>query len=256
MRRKERHHLKVNPLAVFISGVQDVFVQRRRTLGIGLVIVMVGLISVGAYSFWLGQESDRAGSLLAAAMAIKNAEVLPPPDSPIEDQDSGDWEQPPNTYPSEDARRKALLPRLLATADEYPSTPQGITARFQAATTLVSLGRFQEAEAQYQMVIGVDAGPLYGQMARLGLAESHLLSGDHAEAILLFEGATGTTDSPVPVDAVLMRLGLAYQLAGQDSDALAAYTRVVEEFPQSLYVTEARRESELIRGLSSTTSGG
>ena len=84
-------------------------------------------------------------------------------------------------------------------------------------------------------------------MARLGLAESQLLTGEYEEAISLLEGETGTTDSRVPVDAILMRLGRAYRLAGQDSDALAAYTRVLEEFPLSLYLSDARREAETLR---------
>ncbi len=57
-------------------------------------------------------------------------------------------------------------------------------------------------------------------MALLGLAEAHLTAGRYQDAISLLEGQTGSLESTTPVDAVLMRLGRAYQLAGQSDDAL------------------------------------
>jgi outer membrane protein assembly factor BamD (BamD/ComL family) len=41
-----------------------------------------------------------------------------------------------------------------------------------------------------------------------------------------------------------MELGRAYAKAGKKTEAAHAFTRVVEEFPQSLYVADARREME------------
>ena len=249
MRREERHHLKENPLAVLVAQAQDTLRVGGRTLGVIAVVVVAGLLVIGGYFLWQQQQSDRAGDLLANAMAVRNAEVVPPlVESGEGNATDRSWEQPPNSFPSEEARLEAALPKLLAAADAYPSTPKGITARFQAATALVALGRLEEADAQYLQVIDLDGGQLYGPMARLGLAESHLLTGEYEQAISLLEGETGTTDSRVPIDAILMRLGRAYQLAGQDSDALAAYTRVLEEFPLSLYLSDARREVETLRG--------
>jgi outer membrane protein assembly factor BamD (BamD/ComL family) len=41
-----------------------------------------------------------------------------------------------------------------------------------------------------------------------------------------------------------MQLGRAYLRAGKKEDAARAFNRVVEEFPDSLYVADARRELE------------
>ena len=253
MRREERHHLKKNPLAVFVSQAQDAVHESGRTLWIVAVVAVVGLVGIIGYVSWQQHQSDRAGDLLAEAMALKNAEVVAPPEAEVDATDAP-WEQPPNSFPSEKARLEAASVRLLAAANAYPNTLQGITARFEAATVLVALGRFEEADAQYQQVIELDRGQLYGRMARLGLAESHLANGDYPRAISLLEGETGTTDSRIPVDAILMRLGRAYRLAGQDSDALAAYSRVVEEFPLSAYFSNAQREAETLRGRTRSSS--
>jgi len=41
---------------------------------------------------------------------------------------------------------------------------------------------------------------------------------------------------------VLMQLGRAALVAGKKDEASRAFTRVVEEFPQSLYVSEAKEK--------------
>ena len=183
-----------------------------------------------------------------------DVEATPDPDP--EPTPAADFVQPPGSYPTVEAKLEAALPQLLAVADAYPSTQQGVAARYQAAAVLVALERANDAVAQYQQVIDVAGDALYGQMSRMGLAEALLLTGQPQEAIPLLESQTGSLESIVPVDAVLMRLGRAYLLAGQPDDALATFNRVVEEFPISMYYADAQQEVETLRldggGLSSS----
>ncbi len=155
--------------------------------------------------------------------------------------------QPPGSFSSLEAKLEAALPQLLTAADAYPSTQQGLTARYQAAAVLIALERAAEAVVQYRQVMDLAGDALYGQMSRMGLAEALLLTGQPQEAIPLLEGQTSSLESLIPVDAVLMRLGHAYQLAGQPDDALAAFNRVVEEFPISMYFTDAQQQVETLR---------
>ena len=181
-----------------------------------------------------------------AAEATNEPPAPPTPPAP--------FVQPAGSFASLDAKLEAALPKLLAAADAYPSTQQGITARYQAAALLIALERADDAAAQYEQVIDLSGDALYGQMSRMGLAEAYLLGGDPQKAIVLLEGQTGVLESLIPVDAVLMRLGHAYQLAGQPDDALAAFNRVVEEFPISMYYTEAQQEVDTLRQASGVPS--
>ena len=54
-------------------------------------------------------------------------------------------------------------------------------------------------------------------------------------------------DTDLPADGVLMQLGRAYRMAGKKAEALQTFTRVTEEFPQSIYVGEARREADALK---------
>ena len=120
----------------------------------------------------------------------------------------------------------------------------GITARYHAAGTLASLGRYPEAEQRYQEVVDKAGNRVYGRTARLGLADVQVLQGKYDNAIKIYQEAATDTKSQLPLDGVLMQLGRAYLKAGKKNEAAHAFTRVVEEFPQSAYAADARREME------------
>lgn len=242
MRREERHHLKENPLAAGLAEFQVVLLRHGRKLAVAVVLVLAGALGAGGYFLWQQQRLDGAGAQLAEALLVLNGDVAAP-DPGTEDAAGGGGE-----FESEAGRLEAALERLLAVADAYPTLRPGVTARYEAAGTLVELGRPEEAAEHYRQVIAAAAGHLHGTMARLGLAETHVLRGDYDGAVELLRRETEAEESDVPVDAVLMRLGRAHELAGQDADALAAFTRVVEEFPFSVYSSEARRKADALGG--------
>ena len=78
----------------------------------------------------------------------------------------------------------------------------------------------------------------------MGLAGVLVSQGKYDDAIKIYQEVSTDTKSQLPVDGVLMQLGRAYMKAGKKNEAAHAFTRVVEEFPQSLYAADARREME------------
>jgi tetratricopeptide (TPR) repeat protein len=184
-------------------------------------------------------NQGKASSALAAALAVAEAPVLPP--APAE---AGKPPvQRPGTYPTDRARLEAALPKLLAVADAYPDSDAGLMARYRAASALVAVGRTQDGAARYKEVVDKGKGA-YAVMARLGIAEAHLMAGQFDQAIASFKEVEALKSDDVPVDGVLMQLARAYQLAGKSEDAKKAFKRVVDEFPQSPYAPAARREVE------------
>ena len=254
MRREERQHLKENPLASIVGRVQLRLANSGRLLVLFIGGVLIVLVGVAGFYTLTGINEQRAGQLLAEAMETLVAPVVNPDEdtSTVESEGeetavANEFVQPPGSYSSLEAKLEDALSQLLLAADEYPSTPQGLTARYQAAAVLVALDRADDAVPHYRQVMAAAGDELYGQMSLMGLAEALLLTGQASEAILLFERQIGSLVSLVPVDAVLMRLGHAHQLVGRSDDALAAFNRVVEEFPVSIYHTDALQEVETLR---------
>jgi len=277
MKRSERHHLKENAVAVAIGGLQRQLRERGRGLMTGIAIGLIALVLYGGYSWWSGRTVSRAGALLAEALVLAEAPVVPPPTAvaadlaelaPDDDADIAEptdaaapadtaapatvaapveFVQPLGTYPTIEAKLAAALPKLIEAADAYPGTQPGITARYRAAAALAALGRHEEAADQYRQVIDRDQGGIYGRMGTLGLADVQIARGAYDEAIVLLEQSSGVgAEADLPVDGVLMRLGHAYGLAGRSSEAQATFQRVMDEFPASLYFADAERELQAL----------
>jgi TolA-binding protein len=239
MKRTERRHLKENELASLAIAATDTFRSRRREMTIaGLVLLAIGIGVIG-FLAWRGSQQNRAGALLADALITSEARVGPPPapGAPAAGL----------SFPTETEKHQAALAKFKAVADQYPSTDAGRFARYREASTLMALGKPAEAAAMYQQVIDQASDSIYGQMAQLGLAEAQARSGNHDQAIELYKRLAENTEGPLPLDGVLMQLGRAYLEAGKTTEAQQTFNRVVEEFPESPFTAEARRELDTLK---------
>lgn len=252
MKRSERHHLKENELAHSVTRARETLRRRRREATLGGIAVVVLVAASSGYYVWRERAHARGRDLLADALTTAEARIVPPT-PPAPDPASGSptpataVPAPTGTYPSERARLEAALSKFLLAANAYPSTPAGIAAQYHAATALAALGKQAEASKQYREVIDRGGGTIYGEMARLGLAEAQAASGQFESAIAAYRTLSSNSKSDLPVDAVLMQLGRVYLVSGKPAEALKTFTRIVDEFPQSPYLTEAKREVDALK---------
>jgi len=239
MKSTERHHLKENELGRLARSARDT-VQTRRTETTSLIVgaVVVGALAIG-YFGWREHVQTKAHALLAQAMAVQDARVGPPP--------------APGTpagglyFPTERERSQAALTKFKIAADAYPSTGAGVYARYQEGATSLALGSTPGAITAYEQVIKESGDDFYGQMARLGLAEAQVRAGQYDPAINTFKELAQRKDGPLPVDGILMQLGRTYLEAGKRTDAQQTFNRLVEEYPESPFTGDARKEIETLK---------
>lgn len=241
MKQSERHHLKDNELA---NTVASVLGPRQREVVTGVVVVVVLLVVVVAGLALRQRMQNRRQGALADAMVVLDAPVQPPaPAMPAAGTRPATPEtQAPGTYPTEQAKLQAALPKLQAAADDDPASDAGLTARYHLGATLAALGRHQEALAAYEVVIAKGSGSFYGEMARLGKATAQARMGQHQPAIATLKELTEQKDSTLPVDALLMQLAAAYDASGNRDEARKTLSRVVHEFPASPYSAAAGKQ--------------
>lgn len=208
------------------------------------VVVAVLAVAVIGYVVVRQRTSARAQGMLAAAMIVADAPVQPPnPATPPADGKPGTMAtQAPGTYPTEEAKLTAALPKLHAAADAYPDSVSGITARYHLASALATLGRHKEALVAYENVITRAGDSLYGRMARLGKANEQARLGEYQPAIAIFKALIDLKEGALPADAILMQLAAAYQASGNKDEAKKTFSRVVHEHPASPYSTEAGKQ--------------
>jgi TolA-binding protein len=244
MKSTERHKLKENEFARTVTHAREVVEARKRDIGLMATVVAILLAAVAGYLWWQQNRNSTAAEGLAAAMAIHEAPVVP---IPAPAPGSPAPVQQPGTYPTERAKIEAALPKFVEAADRYPNTDAGIAARYQAASILAVLGRYPEAEQRYQEVFDKAGNSIYRRTARLGLADVQVAQGKYDSAINIYTEMSRETNSQIPIDSVLMQLGRAYARAGRKEEAAGAFNRIVNEFPESFYTADARRELDLVK---------
>jgi predicted negative regulator of RcsB-dependent stress response len=247
MKTNERHHLKDNELAIALGQAQHWAGGNARTLiAIAGAIVLIGG-GVLAYRAWSSSSDNAARAMLAEAMVIEEARVMPPaPPTGTTNDPNALGGQLPGTYPTEKAKLEAALPKFQAAADAYPSTDTGLTARYHVAKTMVALGRFTDAVPQYDQVIA-GSNALLARSARLGKAEAQIRAAQYDPAIATLKQIVDQKDAALPAEAVLMELARAYTLAGNKDEARKTLTQVVEQHADSQYAGEARTELDKLK---------
>jgi TolA-binding protein len=244
MKSTERKHLKENELRTFARQAGAVVSEKRsETTAVIVAAVVVGALALG-YFGWRERVQTKAHGLLAQAMAVQDARVGPPP---APGAPSGGL-----YFPTERERSQAALTKFKVAADAYPSTDAGVYARYQEGATSLALGSTPGAIAAYEQVIKESGDGFYGQMARLGLAEAQARAGQYDSAINTFKELAQRKDGPLPVDGILMQLGRTYLEAGKRSDAQQTFNRLVEEYPESPFTSDARKEIESLKKASTT----
>ena len=236
MKAQQRHQLKQNEFAETLARFMGFFREHGSRIGIGVLALVLLMGAVGGYILWRKHARDEAGALLAGAVSISDAPIAPAPTVP-------GATQAPGTFSSARARDEAALAAFQRVAAAYRSSQAGIVASYEAAGELAALGRLPEAEKAYSDVLSRAGAPsIYGAAARMGLAETLAAEGQYDRAIKEYGDLAAQRDGVLPVDGILVQLARTYLKAGKVSDARATFKRVTDEFPNSIYVAEARQE--------------
>jgi hypothetical protein len=245
MKTSERHRLKENEVAHTVARVREAYeTYQKPILAVLIGVVAIVVVAVG-FASWRSRSDTTARTMLADAMATEQAQVVPPVPAeagkPAPAQLAG-------SFPTDRARSEAALAQFMAVANAYPAADAGIAARYHAAALLTALGRGGEAVQRYQEVVDKAGTSVYGQMAKLGMADAQVADGKFDQAIATYKDMSGNRDGELPVDGILMQLGRAYSAAGKQPDARQTFKRIVDEFPQSPFAAEAKKAMDQIKG--------
>jgi tetratricopeptide (TPR) repeat protein len=227
MARIKRKELKRNDLAETFGRTVDYVAHHRRgaTEAIGATVAVL-LLAAGFFLF-RGWREHQAGKELSAAL-----EIL---ESPLASDAAA--ASAPRTFPNPEARESEAAKHLREAAKKG-STDAGRAAKVilaartekpaTAAETLTKVAR--EARFEVAAIAEIDA-------ARLLAAE-----GKTTEAIDRLKRAIESPESSIPKDALLFTLAETYEKAGSAADARATWQRLVNDYPNSPYRSEASQK--------------
>ncbi len=220
-----RKDLKRNELAETVNRTVGYVSEHRRGVSEGIAIAIgVAVIAalIVAYRLYIAAA---AGRELSTALGILS--------TPIAGQSAASGAV--KTYPS-GADRDRDAETHLRKAASHPGTSAGRAAEVilaardpkaaNASETLMRVAR--EGKAEVAAAAEIDA------------ARWLAASGKTAEAAERLKRAIESQEVRAPKDALLFALGEIYEKSGQTTDARAAFQRLVNDYPNSAYRTDAR----------------
>ncbi len=135
---------------------------------------------------------------------------------------------------------------LLAIADGYSGTDASNLAHFYAGVALLKQGKFDQAISQLQSFSSSDL--LVHARAQSLIGDAYLEKNQASEAISYYQKAADYQKNEYFTPVYLMKLALAQEKANQAGDAISTYKRVIDEFPLSSEVVNAKKYIGLLGG--------
>ena len=240
MKKQLRRQIKQDEL---ITGVQQATHWVRlhgHALRVGgLVVVVVAALAAAGFYFQTSRARE-AGEALAAALKIYEAPVAgEPPADPNA--------APGPSYPSAEEKFKKAAAAFDGVGRRYASSASGQRARYFAGLCRMQLGQYDAAETTLNEVAAIKNGDVLAPaLARLALADLQRRRGALDKAVDAYRKLTEDATLPLPRDYALMQLGATLEEAHRASEARDVYRRLSEEFPASIYASDARQRAEYL----------
>lgn len=278
----QRKDLKHDEFIMGAGRATRWLMERRRRIGWGLLAVALLVSVVLSVKLLRQRQEQSAASLLAVAMEIYRAPVVPPaPDAvatPVADttdadsdpegtaQDTSDAgsdeegttdggvpaEDPPPPpeftglqFASAGDKYRAAIERFEPIVERYGGRPSGRLAAFYLGICESELGDTEAAIVA--LTKAADASePLISAMALYRLGQVELGVGNADAAVEYFDRLLQLDGGFFPDEEALMAKGRAQRDAGDQRGALATYQRVLQEYAGSYSEIEARTHVEEI----------
>lgn len=122
-----------------------------------------------------------------------------------------------------------------------PTTPTRGEVYYYRGEALVHLKRAQEAMADFQRAVGAEATQPILQFARVAIGNLYYEQGNDAKAVEAYAEVLKGPQEGVPMDMLLLRLGVSLQRMGRWAAADRYLGLVIERYPATLAAAEARR---------------
>lgn len=210
-------------LASQIDKAETFFVRNQKALiGIGVAIV-VAVAAFAGYRLYIDSQESTAQVALSTVVYDFEADSL----------------------------RRALNGSggnegLLAIADGYTGTDAANLANLYAGIALMKQGQFDQAIDRLKSFSSSDL--LMQGRADALTGDAYMEKNQPAEAISYYKKAADHKSNEFFTPIYLIKLGIAQEKANQPKEAISSYAKIIDEYPLSAEVTNAKKYKGLLEG--------
>jgi len=229
-RRLTRKQIKQDQFVSLVDRVFHWLGQNWRQAATGLGgVLAVALVWWGVTAV-LGSRSDAAAQAMAQALETYGAPVgaAAPPDATVK-------------FATDAERLAASEKAFQAVKSRYWLTPQARVATLFLARIAADRGDQAQAIKLLGEITSRRSGDPVVRLAMLDLIRLRLAKGEGMQLVPELEGMASGKDPRLPRDAALFQLARVWEREGKPEEASKLYRKLVEEFPDSPYRSEAQQ---------------
>jgi predicted negative regulator of RcsB-dependent stress response len=189
-----RKELKSDKFALEVQhSVEYVSQHRRQMIQWGVIAVAVVLIAIGIF-WYRGYRHDARQEDMHAAMQVQNSTIGPSQSDYVV------------TFPTPEARKKAVVKAWTDLLAKYPGTEEGDIAEFFLGTNAADDGNLPDAVKHFNAAIDSGNGP-YASEAKLALAQVYAAQGKVNDGVKLIQSVIDHPSVMVSKDAAILAMG-------------------------------------------------
>ena len=202
--------------------------------GVGVLVLVIAVI--WGIVYFSGKKDEKASELFSKAV---NAywEQVKDTNSAVEDNKSA------SESPADFSKAKTLLEKVAA---DYKSTVYGKWSELYIGNCYRYEGNLEKAEEHYLVFINIyKKQDLISLQAYQKLTVTLVDEGKYEDAVKYCSAYIGKSNS-MAIDKFLFRIGLCYEKMNDSRKAQTYYKRVIDEYPDSALIGEAKDRDENI----------
>jgi len=241
LKKELRDEIKQDEFAGGLEKAVEWIGAHRDEVRIGAGVVVVLLAAAGAVGYFQGQRAREADQAFRDALTTFEA--------PVASELAAGAERPTGqVFATAEEKYKTAAAAFEGVERRFGASKTGRRAKYYAALSRLELAQYPEAEKVLKEVQSQGAG-LDAELARVALANLYRRSGHVDKAVEAYRGLATNPAANVPRDFALLSAAQTLEDAKRWAEARAAYRQVFEEFPASVYASEARTRAEYLRDL-------
>lgn len=211
-------------LAGEIGKAQGIFEKNRNLIlgvGGGLLAIILGVVG---YNYYTTTQNEEGQNALFPAVYQLEADSL-----------------------NKALKGDGANPGLVGVADEYGSSKAGKLADFYAGVALLKQGKFDDAISHLE---GFSSSDLLVQARAYSLlGDAYMEKNNTEEAISFYKKAADYKPNKYFTPGYLMKLAAAHEKAKQYKEAIEAYSNIIDNFPESAELPNAKKYKAMVEGL-------
>src|SRR5262245_42421519 len=243
MKRELKRQIKQDEFVSWLDHTIGWLRTHEREAKVTGAIVLALAVGWLGLSTWNRSRTRAAEEELTAALRTYHAPLAGQPGVEPGSQ---------KTFATAAERYRQAAQELAEVHRKYTSLPAGQRARYYEGLCRMELGQYDEAQKALTEVAAVrDDKALAPSLAQLQMADLEMRRGKVEEALKLYRQMVDDASFTLPRDHVLMTLSNTLEQAHRLPEARAAYRRLADEYPDSVYASEARRKADYLKSVAS-----